>query len=72
MSLSRREEKCRKGKVEGGRQCGWELPQKVGFMVPGEAGQEKRRNPTQWVSDRQTDFNKLGKLPRSRGLRESS
>lgn len=50
LSLSTREEQCRKEKVEGGKQCGWELPWKVDFMVPGE---EKKPNP---MSFRQTSL----------------
>lgn len=34
----------------------------------GKPGEEKKPNPMDF---RQTDFNKLGKLPKNRGLRES-
>ena len=59
MSLSTREEQCKKGKVEGNVDGSYH--EKVDFMVLGEASQEEGRK-TNPVGFRQTDFNKLGKL----------
>lgn len=59
MSLSMREDQCKKEKAEGNVDGSYH--EKVDLVVFGEVSQEKRRkyNP---MGLKQEDFNKLGKL----------